>query len=329
MASIRKRGIGQYQARLRIKGYPVATQTFKTRKEALQWATEREQLLLQGLGDAQSLAEKMSLADALDRYGREVTPSKKSHVQEANRIRCWKANPLASLSLTEIRGSHLAAYRDLRTQRGISGNTLRLEFALLSHLYEVARKDWGLETLSNPVKVIRKPKVARGRDRRLLPGEEALLLKYCDETGSTRLKNLIILAVDTAMRRGELVSLKWKDVNLRSRMVYLHDTKNGESRVVPLSSRATSVLSSIENKSPHDQVFAIHKDVVTWDFGQACKACGIIGLTFHDLRHEATSRLFEKGFNMMEVSTITGHKSLEMLKRYTHLRPSSLLDRLG
>jgi len=111
MASIRRRGTGQYQARICIKGYPIAYQTFKTRKEALQWATEREQLLLQGLSDAQSLAERMTLADALDRYGKEITPAKKSRVQEANRIRYWKANALAALPLTKIRGSPLAAYR--------------------------------------------------------------------------------------------------------------------------------------------------------------------------------------------------------------------------
>lgn len=328
MATIRKRGPQQYQARIRITGYPAASKTLPTKQEALAWATQQELLILRGLGDASKAADTLLLGDALERYGREVSPEKKSHAQEVQRIRAWRKNPLAALPLSRLRGVDLASYRDTRLNTGISGNTLRLEFALLSHLYEVARKDWGLETLQNPVKALRMPKVARGRDRRLQESEEASLLRWCTETSNSRLASVIILAVETAMRRGELIGLLWPDVNLMSRMAYLRDTKNGEARAVPLSNRAVAAVQSILRTSS-ESVLAMHADTVTWDFGKACKACGIKGLRFHDLRHEATSRLFEKGFNMMEVSTITGHKSLSMLKRYTHLRPSDLLARLG
>lgn len=148
------------------------------------------------------------------------------------------------------------------------------------------------------------------------------------------------------MRRGELAGLTWGDVDLSSKMVHLQDTKNGESRTVPLSSRAVEAFESITSiadiyaiisseskdrlvKKAGDSVFAMHVDTITADFSEARDGCNIKGLTFHDLRHEATSRLFEKGFNMMEVATITGHKSMQMLKRYTHLRPADLLARLG
>ncbi|WP_424446901.1 site-specific integrase [Paucimonas lemoignei] len=175
---------------------------------------------------------------------------------------------------------------------------------------------------------MRKPKLPRGRDRRLLAGEEELLLGYCDKTGNVLLKAIVILAIETAMRRGELANLTWNDINLDTRMAYLHDTKNGESRIVPLSTRAASAIQYIPRTSS-DFLVSLHRDNVSAAFAKACNACGIKGLRLHDLRHEATSRLFEKGLNMMEVSTITGHKSLSMLRRYTHLRPADLLNRLG
>lgn len=205
MAQIRRRGPQQYQARVRIKGYPEASQTFTTRHEAHSWASQRETQLLQGLGSSLQEAKRLTLSDALDRYAIEVSPSKKSAKQELKRVRWWKANPLASLPLSRIRGADMAMYRDSRIDNGASGNTVRLDLALISHLYEVARKDWGLETLSNPVKACRKPKLSRGRDRRLVAGEENALLDYCERAGKAQLKLAIILAIETAMRRREVV----------------------------------------------------------------------------------------------------------------------------
>lgn len=211
---------------------------------------------------------------------------------------------------------------------GIGPNTLRLEFALVSHLFEVARKEWGMETLQNPIKAFRKPRLPPGRDRRLEAGEEAALLAHCRATSNLVLEVLITVAVETAMRRRELVKLDWAEVNLARRMVRLRDTKNGRPRVVPLSTRAVAALQRLT--MPHSgSVFGMGNNAITVRFGKACKACRIVGLTFHDLRHEATSRLFEKGLSLMEAATITGHQSLQMLQRYTHLRPSDLLNRLG
>jgi integrase len=328
VAQIRKRGSSQYQARVRLKGYPEQTKTFQLKQDAVSWANERERLVLRGNSSAMREADNVTLHDALERYSREVTPSKKGWQQELCRLRRWQKNPLSALPLSQIRGADLARYRDSRMDTGIGGNTVRLELALISHLYEVARKDWGYEMLGNPAKAMRKPKLPRGRDRRLFMGEEQRLLDHCDRIGNTLLKAIIILAIETAMRRGELTNLTWSDINLDNRLAYLHDTKNGEARIVPLSTRALSAIQSIPRRSSALLV-SVHRDNVSAAFASVCKACGIHGLRLHDLRHEATSRLFEKGFNMMEVATITGHKSLSMLKRYTHLRPSDLLSRLG
>jgi integrase len=273
-------------------------------------------------------ADQLTLYAALERYAAEVTPSKRGQQQELSRLRRWQQHAIAEQPLSRIRAADFARFRDARQEQGAGANTIRLDLALVSHVFEVARKDWGLETLSNPVKAIRKPKLPRGRERRLLLGEEARLLAYCDTEGQVLLKAFIVLAIETAMRRGEIANLKWQDIDLDSRLAYLYETKNGTSRTVPLSTRSVSALRSLPRKE-QGPVVTIHRDNISGAFAVACDACKISGLTLHDLRHEATSRLFEKGFNMMEVSTITGHKSLSMLKRYTHLRPSDLLARLG
>jgi integrase len=328
MPQIRKRAPSQFQARVRLTGHPEVTRTFSSRQDAVQWANERERMVSQGLGDAMRMADDMTLFQALGRYANEVTPLKRSQQQELSRLRRWQQNAIADQSLSRIRAVEFARYRDQRHEQGAGANTIRLDLALISHVFEVARKDWGMETLSNPVKAIRKPKLPRGRERRLLHGEETKLLTYCDTQGNKLLRAFIVLAIETAMRRGEIANLAWNDVDLDSRMAHLHETKNGTSRVVPLSTRAIQALMTLP-KEPQGRLVTIHRDNISGAFATACDAYGISGLTLHDLRHEATSRLFEKGFNMMEVSTITGHKSLTMLKRYTHLRPSDLLARLG
>jgi integrase len=357
MACIDTRYPGTYRVRISIPGSPRLTKTFKTLEAAQQWADEQEKLIHQvleaadrkrqtdiqktqikpGLHDpAEYILPDLSglsyetpkLFDALTRYEQEVTIEKRSQASERNYIRRWQAHPLASFPLLAIRGHHLATHRNARIKAGIAGNTIRLELALLSHLYKVARTDWGYEELTSPTDKVRKPRVSRGRSRRLVGDEEERLLRYCIETGDQRLHSLIILAVETAMRRGEMVGLAWSDVDLPVRMVYLDETKNGEARTVPLSKRAVAALKAMP-KTSQTSVVNLHADNISGSFREACKACGIEGLRFHDLRHEAASRLFEKGLNVMQVAAITGHRSMQMLKRYTHLRPVDLLELLN
>ena len=219
----------------------------------------------------------------------------------------------------------MASYRDDRLKTGYSANTVRLELAIISHLFEIARKEWGMEGLTNPVKAIRMPSPPAGRDRRLQPGELEKLL----ESSSEELSQVIRFALETAIRRGELAGMAWDMVDLKKRTVTLPETKNGQKRIVPLSSVAVAILKERLNTRRIDgKVWDIGLDAISQDFAKACQKTGISGLHFHDLRHEATSRLFEKGFDTMEVRTITGHKTLQMLARYTHLRAEDLVEKM-
>jgi len=322
MASIRKRGPYQWQVKIRRNGYPVQSKTFETEDDAKKWSRLIESEMDRGVFCSQAEAEKTTLDEALERYLREITPAKKGAKQEKSRINILRQSMLAPRYLASIRGTDVAKYRDERLEIR-SPITVNNELIVLSHLFTVARKEWGLEGLRNPVSDIRKPKQPAGRDRRLQAGEEERLMV----AASPQIRPLIVMALETAMRQGELLSIQWKDVNLKQRTTFLRDTKNGENRSVPLSTTAIATLKKIPRDISTPLVFQVLG--VSRKFSLACKAAEIEDLRFHDLRHEATSRLFEKGLNPMEVASITGPKTLQMLKRYTHLRAEDLASKLG
>jgi integrase len=199
------------------------------------------------------------------------------------------------------------------------------ELTLISHLYFIARAEWGFEDLDNPVRYIRKPKLPKGRARRVSDYEINLLI---NNTDSLDLPFIIKLAIETGMRRGEIASVRWVDVDIQKRIIYLWDTKNGENRQVPLSSRAISTLESIP-KREDERLFGMTAHAISYAFIRACKRVKLYDLHFHDIRHEATTRLSEKLPNILELSSVTGHKDLRMLKRYYHPKAEELALKLG
>ena len=339
MATFRKRS-GSWQAIVKKKGFGQIARTFNTKAEAESWATVAESEMVRGVFVSRSEAENTTLADALDRYLREVSAHKKSHRTEKIYAGTWK-RAFGSRSLASIASTDLAKYRDIRLTE-VSENMVRLELALLSHLFTIAIKEWGMTGLVNPVMQIRKPKLPQGRDRRLFQGE---LDRICSASDSFVLADLVRFAVETGMRRSELSGMTWDRVDLKKRTVTLPVTKNGDKRTVPLSTEAVRILAGLARRID-GSVWGMKQDSITQAFLRAvararkayekeCEEKGIkpdpaylVDLTFHDLRHEATSRFFEKGLNPMQVAAITGHKTLQMLKRYTHLKAEDLAELL-
>ncbi|WP_321784701.1 site-specific integrase [Paraburkholderia sp. J94] len=328
MATIRIRKSGRFQAIVRIVGFPADSHTFDKYGDAVMWAAFRERELGKLIERFPPASPDITLGQALERYKHEVSALKGGWLQEFKRIDCWLRHPLSKRRLKDITGADLSQHRSIRLALGKKPNTVRLELALISHVFEVARTDWGLEFLTNPRKAMRRAKMGATRDRRLRKGEFDALMQWCDSKGNRRLKVAVILAVETSMRRGELMSLRWEHTDLFERLAHLPETKNGSPRTVPLSTAAVAALVSF---GPHKtgSVFDRSEDWITKAFIDARNGCNIDNLRFHDLRHEAVSRLFEKGFNMMEAATVSGHKTLQMLKRYTHLDPRKLVERLG
>ena len=343
MAYFRKRS-GAWEASITKKGFERTSRTFDTKAEAEAWAAVVESEMARGIFVSRQESEKTTLSEALDRYEKEVSSSKKGYNQERKRISQWNRHPLAIRFLATIRGADLAQYRDEKISEGYAANTIRLNLAIISHLFEIARKEWGMEGLANPVKSIRVPIPPKGRDRRLLPGEETILMEACDAYKGD-MPTIVRLALETGMRRGEIASMTWEMVNIKQRTITLPETKNGEKRIVPLSREAVRILSDLPRRIDGN-VWGMTQDAITRAFllilkrgreayENDCKEKRskpdpklLTDITFHDLRHEATSRFFEKGLNPMQVSAITGHKTLQMLRRYTHLKPEDLAKML-
>ncbi|WP_433704115.1 site-specific integrase [Paraburkholderia sacchari] len=345
MAGIWKRG-NFWRAEIRRVGYPSQWRTFDTKAEAEAWARRLESEMDRGTFVDRTEAERNTFGDLLQRYAREVSPLKKGAADEILRIKKVCRDPIAKYRVAALSGKLFADYRDRRLagdaqHRPVTGSTVSRELTLLSHVLNVARREWGIHLDINPVSVIRRPRENRARNRRLSPGEEqrilsALTFSPRDDQGRFSeggCRNewalpAVILAIETAMRRGEILSLSWDDVFLKERFVRLHDTKNGEARDVPLSSRAVQTLESLV-RHESGRVFPITGEALKRVFIRACVRAGVENLHFHDLRHEATSRIAERLDNILELSSVTGHKTVQMLKRYYHPRASDIALRLG
>ena len=332
MASFRKRDSGLWQAQVRKKGYPTQTKSFKTRAAATQWVHSIEYEMDQGLFVSRNEAETTTVGELLDRYLIEYTADKKGAGPEACRIQMLLRHPLAKRFIASVRGLDMARYRNERLKK-VSADSVRRELTILSQLFEVSRKEWGI-FVHNPVREIKLPKKGKARDRRLQDAEngsdseETRLFAACRRCRNPYLLPIVQFALETAMRQSEIVRLEWQHVNIKRRTAFLPDTKNGESRTVPLSSVAVDVLTALP-RSIHGEVFpSVTTVAVKQAFIRATRRAKIEDLHFHDLRHEATTRLFERGLNIIEVSSITGHKDLQMLRRYTHLRAEDLAKKL-
>ncbi len=328
MATIEKRGNLQWRARIRRHGRKPITMTFLYRAEAIAWAEKTETELREGTWKDRTEADRTTLSAAIDRYLKEISHQKKTltgYKVQCSQAKAIQSHQIASLAVSRVGTADTSQYRDDRL-KDVTASTVLAELSLLSHLFTVAQGDWGMSYLINPVKIMRKPKPNRARDRRLVEDEEQRLLEVCREYGGT-LHDVILFALETAMRRGEIAELHWKDI--KGNVAHLEDTKNGERRDVPLSRQAHAAVIHQVRQLHDSRVFGMKSGSIGMAFRRVCKRAGIEDLRFHDLRHEATSRLFEKGLNPMQVAAITGHKTLQMLKRYTHLRAEDLAKMLG
>lgn len=341
MATIVRAPSKARKAVIRRKGWPTLSKSFRTKRDAEDWARRTEDEMIRGVHIKRSPPESMTIDAALNRYIVEVTPTKRPSTQYAEKMRSKKLRKnLGDYSLTSLSPDIVAKYRDSRLAEGKIPSTVRLELALLGHLYTIAIKEWGLGLVYNPVASIRWPAPAPGRIRRLSWSEARRMLESCDAYSNPMLSWIVRIALYTGMRRGEILSLTRDQVDLNRRLVRLNETKNGSARTVPLSKRAVRVFRrALSNPiQPADTRLIFfgepgrdgkrrpYQTNRVWSI--ALKRANIVDLKFHDLRHEAISRLVERGLSDQEVAAISGHKSMQMLKRYTHLRAEDLVARL-
>lgn len=328
MKNITKRGEYSYRVRVYVNG-STETETFDTLKDAQIWRDKKkarneldpDKQQISNARIKQREAKSSTMLKALERYEQEITPKKKGAKVELTRISKLKKTSISRKSIYAIHPSDVLVVLD---EIGFSENNKRKYASLISHIFKTAKQEWRMD-VHNPVAgEITLPSNGKARDRRLQEGE----LEKLEKLLTGQLKQYFHLAIETGMRRSELLSLRWDQVDLKKVTVWLTDTKNGESRAVPLSSKARLALDELKGLDK-TKVFTITTSQLRkgWEKIRAESKLG--DLRIHDLRHEATSRFFEKGLNVIEAASITGHKSLTMLKRYTHLNPNDLAKKLG
>jgi integrase len=350
MATIVKTDSGTWKAVIRKAGWPTAAKTFRTKRDAEDWSRRTEDEMVRGVHILRAPAERMTVKDALQKYQAEVTPTKRPTTQsrEVKRVTILTTK-LGKYSLIALTAEIIAQYRDERLAGDLSdkgervprsNNTVRLELALLGHMFTVAIKEWGLGLTYNPVLNIRRPAPGPGRNRRLSTEEEQRLFEAVAAHSNPMLGWIAGIAISTGMRSSEILTLRRNQVDIERRIVRLLETKNTSPRTVPLTKEATEYFRQALN----NPIRPLDTDLIF--FGEPGKdgkrqpyqfnavwvrlkkKLGLSDFHFHDLRHEAVSRFVESGLSDQEVSSISGHRSMQMLKRYTHLRAEDLVNKL-
>lgn len=330
--NIYRRGEYSFQVKLMVGGNTIA-ETFNTLQEARAFRDAKRAAVVLDPDYRKILENRVRKTEAaaatleklLDRYEAEETVKKKSASSEKYRIGKLKRYAIAKSSIYTISADEVTQFLDDLAADGVAAPGRRKYCALLSHLYKIAVKRWRYKVI-NPIRDIELPSAGRARKRRLQGDEEARLLAALDQENPIA-GAFARVAIETAMRRGEMLGLQWEDV--RGRVALLHDTKNGEAREASLSSTARKVLRGLPK--PHNGlVFRIHRSALRGAWARACVKAGIKDLRIHDLRHEALSRLSDSGkFSMLDIMALAGHKTPSQSGAYVHANMEELARRMG
>jgi len=340
MAVIEKRtnsdGETTFRVKVRLKGKPSESATFRRITDAKKWAIQTEADIRDGRHFKTSQAKKHTLTQLIDRYIKDVLPNKTSSqkvmVTQKKQLEWWKSE-IGDYLLADVTPALIVECRDKLSggeiRKGVkrSPATVVRYMAALSHAFTIAAKEW-MWLDDSPMRKVTKPKEPRGRVRFLSDDERQRLLQACQKSNHPYLYIVVVLALATGMRLGEILKMRWEDVNFEKGYIILHETKNSERRRIPLVDHAHKVLQALHKnrnivsslvfpdfrKRIADKVFD-HR--TAWL--NALEKAKILDFKFHDLRHSAASYLAMNGASLAEIAEVLGHKTLQMVKRYAHL----------
>jgi len=324
MSTIRQRTNSSWQAIIRRKGFPKQSKVFRKQSEAIRWARAVEGEFDRGKAADFTQADRVTLGDIIDQYVKNYQHNRDPNFKrEHSRLKTLNHH-LGSYYLSLITTSKIAQFRDIRLAQGLSPGTVVKDINTLSKLLKMAKNEWNIYLPDNPIQSLKKPKLGPHRVRRITIQEEDILISK----STYQMQAVVIFAIETAMRLGEILSLRWADIN--NDIALLKHTKNGEIRYVPFNRKIIHLLKKQPRNINDDRVFYHWKTVSGFEssWQKFKNRENLIDLRFHDLRHEAISRMFEKGLNHMEVSSISGHKSLLVLRKYNHYQYEFLQNKL-
>lgn len=314
MASIRKRN-GLWQAQVRSRKLGSTSKSFHRKSDAVAWAKVQEAMMQTGEWKPKD-KRYSTVGDLIKTYLIKATPNKKGAAPETRRLnRLLKETDLMQIKLDDARPHHFATFRDKRLKNG--NRACQYDLVLLRAAWNTARIEWGWDLIDNPLTLIRFPKSNPPRERRLKRGEYERLRAACAETKVWYLWPMIEIAIATCMRRGEILGLEWKYIDVERSKALLPNTKNGRSRWVPLTPQVMELLERLPKGNY--RVFPITDVAVRQSWDRLRRRAGITDLTFHDLRHEGISRQFESGLSIPQVMALSGHQTASQLFRYIQL----------
>ena len=333
MATIRKRtgtnGKTTYQAQIRVKGYPAQSETFSLKKRAEQWARQTEAAIEEGRHFSKTEAKRHTLAEAIDRYTVKVLPHKRDRANQGAQLQWWR-DEIGHQLLVDMTPALLTEYKDQltdqTTQRGTqrSAASVNRHLAVLSHVFSVAVTEWGWME-DNPLRKVSKLREPKGRTRFLADDEREKLLEACRNSLNKSLLPIVVLAISTGARKSEIMNLCWREVDLTDGRATIYNTKNNETKSLPLTGLALDLLRA------HGKVRRLDTDLVfpnrngnnpisiSKSWHKALREADIENFRFHDLRHTTASYLAMNGATLAEIAEVLGHKTLDMVKRYAHL----------
>ncbi len=334
-----------YKTVIRIKGYPTQTESFKRKTDAVRWANETETAIHQGKHSQTLEAKKHTVGDLIDRYIKSELPKKpKSADLQKQQLEWWK-NEIGMRTLADVTPALIVECKDKLlsgiTYKGTvrSSATVNRYLAALSHTLTVASKEWGWIE-NNPLARVSREKEPRGRVRFLADDERGLLMDACKKSRNKQLYLIVLMAISTGARQGELLGLKWENVNFDLKRIILVDTKNGETRAVPLVGEAFTLLKEYSKIRRIDTQLVFPSSdrqskkpmSIRESFERAVRTAKLDNFHFHDLRHTCASYLAMDGATLAEIAEVLGHKTLSMVKRYSHLSDqhvSSVVERMN
>lgn len=318
MGSIRKRG-KSYQVQVRLSGGRSASATFQTKAEAQTWLREKTYELHKR---PKNIDERIALADLIPRFQQETAPMRPSGKTEALRLNNLLRHSISSIPIASLTSSNLADYRDARL-KDVATNTLVRELGVARCVVRTAIEDWG-HNIPNPFESFKLKRRPDQRCRRVTDDEMQRLLKTPCRSPYT--KDVAGFAMETAMRLGEILALSWKDIDLEKGLITVRTSKNGYGRIVPITPKAHDIL--VKQVRISSVVFPVKIETLKLSWRRLVRRAGLTDLRFHDLRHEAISRLLEKGLTLPEAASISGHRTASMLLRYAHPDPQKVREKM-
>jgi integrase len=323
-------GAVRYRVRVRLNGARTVTKTFHRKTDAQKWAQQTEVAIRQDQYAIMPISRRKTLGDLIDRYIKEVLPRKpKTAPFQKRQLEIWRGE-LGQRLIADITPARIVEFRQTlldtpgprKRARGYA--TTNRYLAVLSHVFTFAVDEWGWAA-ENPVRKVKRVKESRGRTRFLSDDERKRLLAACQASPCVELYPIVVIAISTGMRRAEILTLRKSQVDLARGVITLHETKNGETRCVPLAGHARELVAALLSEIHDDQAMLFPGNVrgrplTLWKpWKAALKAAAITDLRFHDLRHTAASYLAMNGATSLDLAAVLGHKTLQMVKRYSHL----------